>query len=109
MKATQLNTAVFAFGRMNPPTIGHSKLVDMVKQQPGKHFVFLTHTQKPKTDPLTYAQKVKYAKQTFSGVSIGDANVKTIIQALQKLESMGYVNVISVSYTHLTLPTNREV
>jgi|TARA_B110000444_G_scaffold260907_1_gene309882 nicotinic acid mononucleotide adenylyltransferase len=96
MRATQLNTAVFAFGRMNPPTIGHSKLVDMVKQQPGKHFVFLTHTQKPKTDPLTYAQKVKYAKQTFSGVSIGDDNVKTIIQALQKLESMGYVNVILV-------------
>lgn len=96
MRATELNTAVFAFGRMNPPTVGHSKLVDMVKQQPGKHFVFLTHTQKPKTDPLTYAQKIKYAKQTFSGVSIGDANVKTIIQALQKLESMGYANVILV-------------
>jgi len=96
MRATELNTAVFAFGRMNPPTVGHSKLVDMVKQQPGKHFVFLTHTQKPKTDPLTYTQKIKYAKQTFSGVSIGDANVKTIIQALQKLESMGYANVILV-------------
>ena len=97
MKATELNTAVFAFGRMNPITLGHSKLVAMLKQQPGKHFVFLTHTQKPKTDPLTYAQKVKYAKQSFDGVSIGDAGVKTIIQALQKLESMGYTNVILVA------------
>jgi len=97
MRATELNTAVFAFGRMNPITIGHSKLVDMVKQQPGKHFVFLTHTQKPKTDPLTYAQKVRYAKQSFDGVSIGDSGVKTIIQALQKLESLGYTNVILVA------------
>lgn len=97
MKATELNTAVFAFGRMNPITIGHSKLVDMVKQQPGKHFVFLTHTQKPKTDPLNYAQKVRYAKQSFDGVSIGDSSVKTIIQALQKLESLGYTNVILVA------------
>jgi hypothetical protein len=97
MKATELNTAVFAFGRMNPITIGHSKLVDMVKQQPGKHFLFLTHTQKPKTDPLTYAQKVKYAKQSFDGVNIGDSSVKTIIQALQKLESLGYTNVILVA------------
>ena len=97
MRATELNTAVFAFGRMNPITIGHSKLVDMVKRQPGKHFIFLTHTQKPKTDPLTYTQKVRYAKQSFDGVNIGDSGVKTIIQALQKLESLGYSNVILVA------------
>ena len=39
-------TAVFAFGRMNPPTIGHAKLVDVVKSQDGKPFLFLTHTLK---------------------------------------------------------------
>ena len=31
MKATDLNTALFAFGRLNP-TLGHAKLVDMVKR-----------------------------------------------------------------------------
>ena len=36
------NTAVFAFGRMNPPTIGHKKLVDKVKAQAGVPFLFLT-------------------------------------------------------------------
>ena len=97
MKATELNTAVFAFGRMNPITLGHSKLVAMLKQQPGKHFVFLTHTQKPKTDPLTYAQKVKYAKQSFDGVSIGDAGVKTIIQALQKIQAEGRTRIVMVA------------
>ncbi len=97
MKATDFNTAVFAFGRMNPITIGHAKLIDMVKQQPGKHYLFLTHTQKPKTDPLTFNQKLAFAKDTFDNITVGDSSVKTIIQAMQKLESLGYVNVILVA------------
>lgn len=97
MRATDLNTAVFAFGRLNPPTIGHGRLVDMVKSQPGKPFLFLSHTQKPNTDPLTFQQKLKYAKASFDGITIGDPEVKTIIQALQKLESMGFAHVILVA------------
>ena len=97
MRATDFNTAVFAFGRMNPITIGHAKLIDMVKQQPGKHYLFLTHTQKPKTDPLTFDQKLAFAKDTFDNITVGDSSVKTIIQAMQKLESLGYVNVILVA------------
>ena len=97
MRATDLNTAVFAFGRLNPPTIGHGRLVDAVKNQPGKPFLFLTHTQKPNTDPLTFQQKLKYAKASFDGITIGNPEVKTIIQALQKLESMGFAHVILVA------------
>ena len=97
MRATDLNTAVFAFGRLNPPTIGHGRLVDVVKNQPGKPFLFLTHTQKPNTDPLTFQQKLKYAKASFDGITIGYPDVKTIIQALQKLESLGFAHVILVA------------
>lgn len=97
MRATQLNTAVFAFGRFNPPTIGHGRLVEVVKKQPGTPFLFLTHTQKPKTDPLTFEQKVKYAKASFTNIKIGDSSVRTLIQALQKLESLGFTNVIMVA------------
>ena len=96
MKASELNTAVFTFGRFNPPTIGHARLVDMIKRQPGKPYVFLSHTQKPKTDPLSYGQKLTYAKTSFPDVAIGDYEVKTVIQALQKLESLGYSNVIMI-------------
>jgi len=96
MKATDLNTAVFTFGRMNPPTVGHAKLVDMIKRQPGKPYVFLSHTQKPKTDPLSFQQKLKYAKQSFTGVQIGDPGVTNIIGALQALEKKGYSHVIMV-------------
>ena len=97
MRATHLNTAVFAFGRFNPPTIGHGRLVEVVKKQPGVPFLFLTHTQKPKTDPLTFEQKVKYAKASFTNIKIGDSSVRTLIQALQKLESLGFTNVIMVA------------
>jgi hypothetical protein len=91
------STAVMAFGRMNPPTIGHAKLVDALKSQPGDPYLFLTHTQKPKTDPLDFETKIKFAKRFFPDISIGSSNVRTIVQALQKIEDMGYKNVIYVA------------
>jgi len=90
-------TAAMAFGRMNPPTIGHEKLVNVIAGQKADPFLFVTQTQKPKTDPLPFNIKLEFAKAAFPDVTVGDANVKTIIQALQKIESMGYDNLIYVA------------
>ena len=90
-------TAVMAFGRMNPPTIGHAKLVDAIKSQPGDPFIFLSQSQKPKTDPLAFEDKLRYAKFFFPNVTIGNPEVKTIIQALQKVEALGYQQLIYVA------------
>ena len=90
-------TAVMAFGRMNPPTIGHQKLVDKIKSIPGDHYVFLSQSQKPKTDPLAFADKLRYAKFFFPQVTIGNPEVKTIIQALQKIADLGYENLFYVA------------
>jgi hypothetical protein len=90
-------TAVLAFGRMNPPTIGHKKLADKVASLPGDPFIFVSQSQKPKTDPLSFPDKLKYAKASFPGVTVGSSDVKTIIQALQKIESMGYDSIIYVA------------
>ena len=90
-------TASFAFGRMNPPTIGHKKLADTVLAQAGDPYIFLSQSQKPKTDPLDFTTKVALARQFFPGVSVGDPSVKTIIEALTKLDSLGYDNVIYVA------------
>ena len=90
-------TAVVAFGRMNPPTIGHQKLVEKIKSIPGDHYVFLSQSQKPKTDPLTFTDKLRYAKFFFPNVTVGHPEVKTIIQAMQKLEQLGYERVIYVA------------
>ena len=90
-------TAVLAFGRMNPPTIGHQKLVDKIKSLPGDHYVFLSQSQKPKTDPLSFEDKLRYAKFFFPNVTVGHPEVKTIIQAMQKLQQLGYEDVVYVA------------
>lgn len=89
--------AVMAFGRMNPPTIGHQKLVDKILSIAGDHFLFLSQTQKPKTDPLDFATKLKFAKQFFPNITVGDQRVKTPIQALELLQGLGYTDVIFVA------------
>jgi hypothetical protein len=86
-----------AFGRMNPPTIGHKKLVDTIKGLPGDPYIFLSQSQKPKTDPLDFQTKLRYAKFFFPDLTIGNPEVKTIIQALQKINSLGYKNLIYVA------------
>jgi len=89
--------AVMAFGRMNPPTIGHKKLVDTIKGLPGDPYIFLSQSQKPKTDPLPFQEKLRYAKFFFPDVTIGNPQVKTIIQALQKINDLGYTDLIYVA------------
>ena len=90
-------TAVLAFGRMNPPTIGHKKLADKVASIPGDPYIFVTQSQKPKTDPLAFADKLKFAQASFPNVKVGSSDVKTIIQALQKIEAMGYDSIVYVA------------
>ena len=89
--------AVLAFGRLNPPTIGHAKLVDAITAQEGDHYLFLSQTQKPKTDPLDFATKLKFAKQFFPGINIGHQAVRTPVQALEQLQSLGYTDVIFIA------------
>ena len=89
--------AVLAFGRLNPPTIGHAKLVDAITSQDGDHYLFLSQTQKPKTDPLDFATKMKLAKQFFPGINIGHQAVRTPIQALEKLQSLGYTDIVFIA------------
>jgi hypothetical protein len=89
--------AVMAFGRMNPPTIGHAKLVDKLKSIDGDHYLFLSQTQKPKTDPLSFEDKLRYAKFFFPSINIGHADVRTPIQALQKINELGYTDLVYVA------------
>ena len=91
-------TAVFAFGRFNPPTAGHKKLVDTIKAQNGDHYLFLGPTKtNRKQDPLTHEQKVTYATAMFPGVKIGDASIRTWVDAMKYLQSHGYTSVLYVA------------
>ena len=65
-----MKTAVFAFGRFNPPTIGHEKLINAViavnQREGGTAFIYGSHTQDSKKNPLSHKQKMKYLKEMFS-------------------------------------------
>lgn len=84
------NVAVISFGRMNPPTVGHQKLVDKVKEtarsRSGKPMIFLSHTQDSKKNPLSYNDKIKFARTAFGRDVIKPSRSKTIIQIAQELE-----------------------
>ena len=62
-------TAVFSFGRLNPPTVGHQKLLQKIiqtaKQQAGYACMYVSHSQDSKKNPLTAKQKIAYIKKMF--------------------------------------------
>ena len=74
LKEDDRSTAVFAFGRFNPPTIGHQKLIskvlEMAKSLNGKGYIFLSQKQNNKTDPLTFKEKQDYLKMFYPDVAI---------------------------------------
>lgn len=102
MKLRQLfeapgKTAVVAFGRMNPPTIGHAKLVGKIKSISGDHLLFLSQTVNSKDNPLPFDVKLQFAQAFFPDIEIGDKNVRTPIQMMQELERRGYTDIIYIA------------
>lgn len=94
-------TIFFTFGRMNPPTIGHEKLLDVLARKSGRnpYKVFLSQSQDNKKNPLTYKDKVKAARKMFPKHArsiMRDTSVKTVFDALTKLYDEGYKNVAMV-------------
>jgi hypothetical protein len=91
--------AVLAFGRMNPITSGHEKLVQKVKDTAdsvgGSHHIVLSHSQDPKKNPLTAAQKVKHAKRAFPGTNFTAANkdAPTFFDHAEKLHRQGVTHL----------------
>ena len=103
LKEDDRSTAVFAYGRFNPPTIGHAQLINkvqsMAKQVNGMGYIFLSHSQNNKKDPLSFKEKQSYISSQINdpNLYIGDAGVKTIIQALQKIQEQGRTRVIMIA------------
>ena len=54
------DTAIFTFGRFNPPTVGHEKLVvavaNVARREGGEYFVYPSRSQDSKKNPLSQKQ-----------------------------------------------------
>ncbi len=95
-------TIVFTFGRFNPPTTGHEKLIQKVASVAGsnKFRIYPSHTQNPKRDPLPYALKIAYMRKMFKKYAkniIADKDAKTAIMVAEKLFKEGFKNLIMVA------------
>ena len=98
------STAVFAFGRFNPPTIGHEKLIQKVQsvasKMNGKGYIFLSHTGGTAKDPIDFTTKLSYLRQHFQSdpkLSFGDIRANTIIKVMKVLEQEGRTKIIMIA------------
>ena len=90
----------FCFGRMNPPTLGHEKLMDTVASVGGDYRIFPSRTQDKKENPLSPEDKVRFIKQLFpqhAGKVVDDANLNTIGKVCSYLYDQGYKHVTFVA------------
>ena len=95
------DTIVFAFGRFNPPTTGHEKLIKKVAAVAGSNpfRIYPSFTQTPKRDPLPHALKVAYMRKMFKKYAkniIADKGARTAIEIATKLYKEGFKNLIMV-------------
>ena len=87
-----------AFGRFNPPTIGHQKLFDAAKKAAGKGAlkIYPSRLQDAKKNPLDSDTKHDYLQKMFpdhAGNIINDANSRTIFDVLKQAYEDGHSSV----------------
>ena len=91
-------TLTIAFGRFNPPTTGHEKLLDTVAKSSddGDYIIVPSRSQDKKKNPLDADQKVAVMRQMFPNHSeriVNDAQNRTIFDVLKKAHMDGYAGV----------------
>jgi dephospho-CoA kinase len=97
-----MSKATFTFGRFNPPTeTGHGKLVSAVQahaeKTSGKHYIFPSHSQDSKKNPLSHKDKVGAMNRLFPNANVvASGKVRTAIDAMKHLEAQGHTHVTMV-------------
>jgi len=94
-------TVYFTFGRMNPPTIGHEKLLNSLATKSGNnpYRVFLSQSQDKAKNPIGYKDKVKFARKMFPRHArsiMMNPKIKTFLDAAVSLYNEGFKNVVMV-------------
>ena len=95
------DAVVFTFGRFNPPTSGHEKLIDAVKRiakrTRAEHRIYPSHSVDPKKNPLTHSEKIKYMRKFYRGANVvDDKSATSPFHAAKAISDQGYKHVILV-------------
>ena len=94
----QSDTLTVAFGRFNPPTVGHEKLLKSAKKAAigGDLKIYPSRTQDPKKNPLDPDMKISFMKKMFPDFEeniVNDDEMRSIFDVLVAAAESGYVNV----------------
>ena len=94
-------TVFFTFGRMNPPTTGHEKLMNELSKKSGKnpYRVYLSQSTDKKKNPLDFKYKVKTVRKFFPKHARSvmlDKKVKTVFDAVTEMYNDGFKNIAMV-------------
>ena len=95
--------AVVVFGRFNPPTTGHQKLLDAASSEANRQGadlrIYPSRSQDAKKNPLQPGAKIEYMAKMFPDYEESirdDANAKTIFDVLVACANIGYRTVTIV-------------
>jgi hypothetical protein len=93
-------TISITFGRFNPPTVGHEKLLAKVAQEAkssgGEYRIYPSRSQDPKKNPLDPGSKIKYMRLAYpdhANAIVDSDDMRTIFDVLQALDNDGYSDV----------------
>ena len=88
------------FGRFNPPTVGHEKLLNKVAQQAkstgGEYRIYPSRSEDPKKNPLDAGTKIGFMKQAYpdhANAIQNNEEMRTIFDVLTTLDGEGYSSV----------------
>ena len=89
----------FTFGRFNPPTIGHEKLINKVKSvRADNHKIYISRSEDSKKNPLSPRDKLQYMKKMFPkharDIEINTTNM--ILDIVVKLFKQNYSEITMV-------------
>lgn len=96
------NTAIISFGRMNPPTIGHmklmKKLIELGKKYNATPLLFLSHSVDKKKNPLSYDDKYNIIKKSApTGLNVVKSESKTLFDVMKSVQKLGVTKIIIVA------------
>lgn len=97
-------TLTIAFGRFNPPTFGHSEIMDAAANsamETGEEYIIVpSRSQDPKKNPLDPDTKIAFMRMMYPYHSeriVNDPNLETVFDVLKRAHNDGYANIRIVS------------
>ena len=97
-KKRSSDALTIVFGRFNPPTTGHKKLLDMAKNISGEDDlrIYPSRSQDPKKNPLDPGTKIKFMKKMFGDYEdniVNEKDMRTIFDVLTTANEEGYKEI----------------